>query len=232
MQSAPPDPELLAAVTDLGSALRALVEASVRTVVDPGELRGVATGVRALTERLEAAQRGVHQLPALDDPVDFRRVFNPVSGVGSALAPPLTIHQANGGVFARTSLGLAYEGPPAFLHGGMSSLFMDQLLGAAAVAAGLWGMTARLELDYRAPVPLLTPLEMRAHVTEDSGRKTVVQGIIALAEAPDRALVEARGVFVMPRRDKAEAYFSAITDASGQAAPPGRPTDATAVEPD
>ena len=162
----------------------------------------------------------------------FRRVFNPVSGVGSALAPPLAIRHEDGGVVARTTLGLAYEGPPGFLHGGMSSLFMDQLLGAAAIAAGLWGMTARLELDYRGPVPLLTPLEMRAHVTEDAGRKTIVQGTIALAEAPDRALVEARGVFVVPRREKAEAYFSAVTDASGRHAPPGRPTDATALQPD
>ena len=232
MDSPPSDPELLAAVTDLGGALRGLVDASVRTVVDADELRRVAAEARALTERLAADQRGVHQLPALDDPVAFRRVFNPVSGVGSALAPPLAIRQVNGAVLARATLGPAYEGPPGFLHGGMSALFMDQLLGAAAIAAGLWGMTARLELTYRAPVPLLTPLEMRAHVTEDSGRKTTVQGTIARAEAPDRPLVEARGVFVVPRREKAEAYFSAITDASGRHAPPGRPTDATALQRD
>ncbi|MBP2328558.1 hypothetical protein JOF56_008943 [Kibdelosporangium banguiense] len=34
----------------------------------------------------------------------------------------------------------------------------DQLLGYAASAAGRPGMTIRLELSYRAPVPLLTPL--------------------------------------------------------------------------
>lgn len=232
MESPSPDPELLTAVTELGGALRELVETSVRTIVDAGELREVAVGVRELTERLAADQRGIHQLPVLDDPVAFRRVFNPVSGVGSALAPPLRIRQEDAGVVARTTLGLAYEGPPGFLHGGMSSLFMDQLLGAAAIAAGLWGMTARLELDYRAPVPLLTPLEMRAHVTGDADRKTVVQGTIALADAPDQALVQARGVFVVPRREKAEAYFSAVIDASGRHAPPGRPTDATALQTD
>lgn len=232
MESPPSDPELLAAVTDLGGALRELVENSVRTVVDAGELRRVAAEARALTGRLAARQREMHELPALDDPVAFRRVFNPVSGVGSALAPPLVIRPVDGGVLARTTLGLAYEGPPGFLHGGMGSLFMDQLLGAATIAAGLWGMTARLELDYRGPVPLLTPLEMRASVIEDAGRKTIVQGTIALAEAPDRALVEARGVFVVPRPEKAEAYFSAVTDASGRHAPPGRPTDATALQAD
>jgi acyl-coenzyme A thioesterase PaaI-like protein len=222
----------MAAVTELGTAMRELVETSVRTTVGSAELRDAATEVRAVVERLAVSRRPASQLPVLDDPIAFRRVYNPVSGVGSALAPPLVIRQADGGVVAEATLGLAYEGPPSYLHGGMSGLFMDQLLGAAAIGAGLWGMTARLELDYRRPVPLQTPLVFRACVTESAGRKTVITGTIALAAEPDRALVEARGVFVAPREELREAYFGAITDASGQHRPPGRPTDATALEQD
>jgi hypothetical protein len=37
-------------------------------------------------------------------------------------------------------------------------------------------------------------------------------------------------VFVMPRPQKAQAYFGAITDASGLPAPPRRPGDATTVD--
>jgi hypothetical protein len=232
VESAPVDPDELAAVTELGSALRDAVEASVRTLVSPGELRAAAARVREVTERLSTARREMNQLPALDDPVTFHRVYNPVSGVGSALAPPLVLHREEGGVVGRTTLGLAYEGPPAYVHGGVSALFMDQVLGAATVAAGLWGMTARLELDYLRPVPLLTPLVLRARVTEDAGRKSTVHGTIALDAAPDQPLVAARGVFVMPRPETAEAYFRAITDASGRSAPPRRPTDATAVQAD
>jgi hypothetical protein len=90
-------------------------------------------------------------------------------------------------------------------------------------------MTARLELDYRGPVPLRQPLLLRGRVTEDAGRKVVVTGSIALAAEPERLLVEACGVFVMPRAEKMAGYFGAITDASGRHAPPGRPTDATAL---
>jgi acyl-coenzyme A thioesterase PaaI-like protein len=221
--------ELLAAVTELGSALRELVDASVTTTVDAAELLAAAAGARAVTARLSAARRTRDQLPALDDPVQFRRVYNPVSGVGSALAPPLEIRRVDGGVVAETSLGLPYEGPPSYVHGGMSSLLMDQLLGSAAIAAGLWGMTARLELDYRRPVPLETPLRLRAGVTESAGRKVVVTGTIALAAAPEQALVEARGVFVTPRPERSAEYFGSITDASGRHSPPGRPSDATAL---
>jgi acyl-coenzyme A thioesterase PaaI-like protein len=226
------DAELMAAVTELGAAVRGLADAAVRTTVVAGELRAAAETVRAVTAGLAASRRPASQLPTLDDPVAFRRVFNPVSGIGSPLAPPLVIREDDGGVIAEVSLGLAYEGPPSYLHGGMSALFMDQLLGAAAVAAGLWGMTAHLALDYRGPVPLETPLVLRARVTEHTGRKSLITGTIALAEAPDRVLVETRGVFVAPRPEKVQAYFGAITDASGQHAPPGRPTDATAVQRD
>jgi acyl-coenzyme A thioesterase PaaI-like protein len=228
--SAPPyDADLLAAVAELGDALRRLVETTVTTTVGAGELRSAAAMVREVEQRLAVSVRPPHQLPALDDPVAFRRVFSPVTGVGSALAPPLVMRPENGGVAGEATLGLAYEGPPSYLHGGMSALFMDQVLGAAAIAAGLWGMTVHLELDYRRPVPLRTPLVFRGRVLEDAGRKAVVGGTIALAAAPDQPLVEARGVFVAPRPDRQEAYFGAITDASGRHAPPRRPTDATEV---
>ena len=225
----PYDADLMAAVTELGTALRELVDASVLTTVPADQLRAAAADARAVTARLAAAQRPETQLPVLDDPLVFRRVYNPVSGVGSALAPPVRIRRVEGGVVGEALLGPAYEGPPGYVHGGMSSLLMDQLLGSAAIAAGLWGMTVRLEVDYRRPVPLSTPLTMRAQVTETAGRKCVVTGTIATAAAPDRTLVEARGVFVMPREELHADYFGAITDASGRHRPPGRPTDATAL---
>ena len=223
------DADLMTAVSDLGDALRELVETSVGTAVGAEELREAAERVRAVSAGLAVSLRPAHQLPALDDPVAFRRVYNPVDGVGSALAPPLTVRREEGGVVAETSLGLAYEGPPGYLHGGVSGLLMDQVLGDAALAAGQWGMTVRLELDYRRPVPLRTPLVLRGRVLEAAGRKVVVGGTIALAAEPDVTLVEARGVFVAPRADKQDAYFGAITDASGRHAPPGRPTDGTEV---
>ncbi|MGY1811631.1 PaaI family thioesterase [Blastococcus sp. SYSU D00820] len=226
----PYDPDLMAAVAELGQALRELVEASVLTTVGAAELRAAAATARAETARLSASTRPPHQLPELDDPITFRRVYNPVSGVGSALAPPVLFRgDPGGGVVAEATFGAAYEGPPGYVHGGMSGLVMDQLLGAATIRAGLWGMTARLELDYRGPVPMNTPLVLRARVTEAAGRKSLVTGSIALAAEPDRPLVEARGLFVMPREERTAAYFGHITDAAGTLAPPRRPTDSTAL---
>lgn len=226
------DLELMAAVTDLGAALRELIDGSVTTTVDAAQIRLAAEQVRKTTAVLAASPRPLTVLPPLDDPSKFRRVYNPVSGIGSPLAPPLAIRRTPEGVLAQVTLGAAYEGPPGYVHGGMSSLLMDQLLGAAAMAADRWGMTARLELDYRGPLPLATALVLRAEVVETAGRKTVVTGTVALADDLERPLVEARGIFVAPRPELVESYFGEITDASGRHRPPGKPTDATAVQGD
>ncbi|WNV75098.1 PaaI family thioesterase [Geodermatophilus sp. DSM 44513] len=218
----PHDPDLMAAVTELGLALRELVDASVRSTVPAVQLRAAAADARTVTARLAAAQRPVTQLPELDDPAVFRRVHNPVTGVGSALAPPLDIRREDGGLVAEVTLGPAYEGPPGFVHGGVSSLLMDQLLGSSVLAAGLWGMTVRLELGYHRPVPLVTPLVLRGRVVASRGRRTTATGTIALAADPERPLVDARGEWVTPRPESVADYFGAITDVSGQYAPPGR----------
>ncbi|MCZ2859240.1 PaaI family thioesterase [Blastococcus sp. VKM Ac-2987] len=229
-KGAPYDAELMAASTDLGAALRELIEASVTTTTPAAEVAAAAELVRGATARLAVSRRSAATLPVLDDPAVGRRVFNPVVGTASALAPPLRLRRDGDGVVAEATLGVAYEGPPSYVHGGMSALFMDQLLGSAAGAAGLWGMTAHLELDYRGPLPLETPLVFRAWVDSTAGRKSVIAGTIALASDPDRPLVEARGIFVMPRPEKAQAYFGAITDAAGRHTPPRRPGDATSVQ--
>lgn len=69
-------------------------------------------------------------------------------------------------------------------------------------------------------------------MTEQAGRRCVVTGTKARADAPDEVLVEGRRVFVLPRPELRDAYFGAVTDADGNAAPPSRPTDATALERD
>jgi acyl-coenzyme A thioesterase PaaI-like protein len=224
-----PGTEPLAAAADLGTALRELIEVSVTTTVGPGEIRATAELVRQATERLAVARRPASQLSELDDPGAGRRVFSPVSGTGSALAPPLLLRRDGDAVVGEATLGVAYEGPPGYVHGGMSALFLDQVLGDAAAAAGVWGMTAHLELDYRGPLPVGEKLVFRGRVAENVGRKSHVVGTIALASAPDRPLVEARGLFITPRQEKLEEYFGGITDASGEHRPPPTASDATAV---
>jgi uncharacterized protein (TIGR00369 family) len=91
-----------------------------------------------------------------------------------------------------------YEGPPGFVHGGISALVLDQLLGAAALANGTPGMTATLETSYRRPTPHGVPLVAEARAVRSEGRTTWVTAEI---RRPDgKVTVEATGTFIMPLR--------------------------------
>jgi len=202
-------PARRAAIEELGEALRTLGEKAVATEASTEALRQAAAAIRAATAPLAEYQRLREQLPSGDDLLGGVRMYNPVTGTGSPLAPPVHVEFVDGLVIGTCTLGLAYEGPPMYAHGGVSALLMDQILGHATMASGHPGMTVGLVLRYRAPVPLQTPLRMTATVTEVNGRKVTAQGSIATAAEPDTALVEVTGTFVAPRPEQARRLFGA-----------------------
>ena len=99
----------------------------------------------------------------------------------------------DGSVRGELTLGLAYQGPPGCVHGGISPLIIDHMMGFANHWGGRYGMTAHYEIDYRSPTPLLQPLRFRAWVQEVDGRKTWTHATI---HAGERLCVAARGLFL------------------------------------
>jgi acyl-coenzyme A thioesterase PaaI-like protein len=93
------------------------------------------------------------------------------------------------------TLGLQYEGPAGHVHGGISALLLDQVLGKANAANGRPGMTISLSIRYRKRVPLWTPLRITAWL-EDPDGQAVGKAEIAAADAPETPLVVAEGRFV------------------------------------
>ena len=198
------------AITELGDALRELVELAVATEAGEDVLRRAAAQLREAGVPLGRSTRTRAELPSADDVLGGFRMYNPVSGSGSGLAPPLHIQLAGDEIVGTCTLGLAFEGPPTFAHGGVSAMLLDQLLGYATSAASRPGMTVKLETRYRAPVPLQTPLRLSARVTEVAGRRVTTHGVITTAAEPDRVLVEATGVFVTLRPDQAASLFGGV----------------------
>ena len=186
----------------LGDAVRRLVDAVVRTQVDPATVLAAAEAVDAVTASLAGDLRDGPYSP------DVSNVFsNPLSVVGGTvnpLAPPVTLDVTPDRVTGTFRLGSPYEGPPGLVHGGILSLVMDHLLGQAALAAGHGGMTLSLELRYVAPTPLDTELVAEAHVEEVDGRKIRMVGSIS---AGGTTTVEARGLFLALDRETAAALF-------------------------
>jgi acyl-coenzyme A thioesterase PaaI-like protein len=196
-----------AAVATLGAQVRELVDAVVSTEVETEELERCAAQVGALTEALGARRRERNVPAAVDDLLGGVRMYNPVVGAGSPLAPPLEVELGSGTAAAGCTLGPAYEGPPTYVHGGVSALLADQVLGSAVAASGNRGMTTELTLRYRRPVPLRTPLLVTAETVDVSGRWVRATGAIAAAERPDRPLVEVQATFTCLRPDQARRLF-------------------------
>lgn len=181
----------------LGQAVRELVDASIRTTVAEADIQRAILGIEEITARLRKSQLpgsfGGRVLP------DGRRLHwgNAVVGLRNAIAPPVLIERdpsGNGNVRAEFTLGAAYEGPPALVHGGVCAMILDQLLGEAASAAGKPGFTAGLTMTYREPTPL-GKLRAEAWIDRSEGFKTWAKGHIT---GPRGVTVEAEGLFILP----------------------------------
>ncbi|MBZ5734744.1 PaaI family thioesterase [Nocardioides sp. TRM66260-LWL] len=176
-------------------AVRDLVDATIRTTVDLDEVRAAQAEIEAITARLRRRQ--------LDGPFGVRmseagrgRAWgNSVIGLRNPLAPPLVVvEDPSGRAVSDFHLGAAYEGPPGLVHGGVSALILDQLLGQAAGAGGRPGMTGTLRLRYRQATPL-GDLRGEAWIERSESIKTWARGHLI---GPEGVTVEAEGLFILP----------------------------------
>jgi acyl-coenzyme A thioesterase PaaI-like protein len=181
----------------LAQRTREFVDASLHTMVDHATVEEVTEVIGTLTEILRKESNPGYLGVRIAPDGSGRNHGNAVVGLRNPFAPPLEFEQTDEGTaFTSFHLGAAYEGPPDLVHGGVSALILDQLLGMAAAAAGAPGMTGKLNLTYRRPTPL-GDLSAKAWVHEVEGHKTIVHGHII---GPDGLpTVEAEGTFVLPR---------------------------------
>ncbi|XRQ16682.1 PaaI family thioesterase [Actinomadura welshii] len=186
-----------AALAGLAARIRELAEAAVLTGTGAAEAAAVADEVAALTARLSERRWDAPPYAMSGDGILNRSTANPVTGLLNPYAPPVELKAAEGGIVrGEFTLGALYEGPPTYVHGGVSAMVLDQALGMAAAISGTPGMTATLETRYRRPTPLGVPLSVEAKASRVEGRKVYASGAIS---GPDgRVTVEATAMFIMP----------------------------------
>ncbi|MEV5708871.1 PaaI family thioesterase [Actinoallomurus sp. NPDC052274] len=189
------DEARIADLAELAARVRELSELVVLTRADQSEVAAVAHEVELLTRRLAEAGRGIPPGAQVGEGGIVRQLGSPVTGALNPLAPPIEISVSpDGTARSEFTLGVLYEGPPGFVHGGVSAMVLDHLSGVAASANGTPGMTAGLDLRYRRPTPLGVPLSAEAKAVRVEGRKTFVESRIL---GPDgRVTVGAAAVFI------------------------------------
>jgi uncharacterized protein (TIGR00369 family) len=198
-----------AAVAELGSALRELVDAAVRTEVPLDTLVRAAETARDLASTLRAESRELHDIASVDDPEIGERWYSPVYGPGNPVAPPMVASDTpDGRAEGRATLGKPHEGPPGLVHGGVVATLLDHVLARAVRATGKGGLTATLTVTYRRPVPLGVPLLATAEAGTTEGRRTAARARLVAEDDPATTLAEADGLFVALRPERAADVFA------------------------
>ena len=183
----------------LADVVRRLVDVTIRSRVEADRV-----------ERARALLREAADLLAEDAPEGPAGVHynahgrswnwgNTVVGVRNAFAPPVRLVWGDDDVVrSAVTLGAAYEGPPGSVHGGVSALLLDHLMGETASARHTrLTVTGTLTLRYERPIPL-GPVRMEARIAGEEGRKVTVEAWIGPDADDAGPSVRATGLFIVP----------------------------------
>ncbi|HEY8769198.1 MAG TPA: PaaI family thioesterase [Thermoleophilaceae bacterium] len=105
----------------------------------------------------------------------------------------LELERTEDGVAGRFFVKQDHQGPPGHAHGGVIATALDEAMALLLHDEGTHALTARLEVDLRAPAPVGTYVEVRAEVEERAGRRLVLS---ATAAGEDGEIASAVGTFV------------------------------------
>ncbi|KAF5014049.1 hypothetical protein F66182_15102 [Fusarium sp. NRRL 66182] len=124
-----------------------------------------------------------------------------LAGPGKISCPPyVATSNDKGELLAFYHLGPQLAGHAGICHGGISAMLLDECMGRvcfARFAHGV-GVTAKLEISYRAPIPFDSMVLVSARVEKVEGRKAWAK---ASVQDPDERIVfvEAEALFIEPR---------------------------------
>lgn len=189
---------------ELVERVRDLVEATVATDLSPADRADVADAVAALTARLRARPRVTSIVLVRHEDGRVENLSQAGSGRLNPQAPRLELDELPAPppagsepvpveIVARCTLTVAHGGPPGRAHGGIVAVLLDEALGVAAHAAGASGMTAAIDVRFRAATPYGVPLEITARFTERDGRKRFASGEIRV---DGKVTAEATAVYI------------------------------------
>lgn len=80
---------------------------------------------------------------------------------------------------AHVTLAREFGGWTSIAHGGIAATLLDEAMAHAAVAAGVRAVTARIEVRFRKPVPIETPLVAEGIVKNRRGRVLEIEGTLS-----------------------------------------------------
>lgn len=162
----------------------------------------------ALAQSLRSRPEFVESRPHMKVPETLRDrnlTAGTLAGRDRIVVPPYVWSEQSGKELISISyLGGALSGHPGIVHGGLLATLLDEGLARCCFPAlpNRIGVTANLNIDYRAPVMADNYVVLRATTTKVEGRKAWVEGRLETLPEGDEepvVLVEAKALFIEPK---------------------------------
>jgi uncharacterized protein (TIGR00369 family) len=115
----------------------------------------------------------------------------------------LRIHTDPSGSWVETTLEPRFQGWESVAHGGVVCTLLDEVMAWSVIGQGTWGVTARLNVVFRRPIPVGRPIRAEGRVADANRRAFRTEGRILDAETGD-VLAAAEGTFMALPADQVE----------------------------
>ncbi|MFL5757929.1 MAG: PaaI family thioesterase [Chloroflexota bacterium] len=106
----------------------------------------------------------------------------------------LELHAANDVCWTELVLDARFEGWAGIAHGGIVCTVLDEVMAWALVEHDLWGVTARMAVEFKRPLPIGTRVRGEGHVVEARRRLVTTRGV--LFDEARTVLATAEGLYV------------------------------------
>jgi len=132
----------------------------------------------------------------------------------------LALHTDASGCRTEVTLDVRFQGWEGVVHGGILCTILDEVMAWSIIGRGVWGVTARMTVDFRRPVPVGCAIRAEGEVSHESRRLYRATGrivdaataeVLATSEgtyiaAPPERLAELKARYrLRPAEDQAEA---------------------------
>jgi acyl-coenzyme A thioesterase PaaI-like protein len=107
----------------------------------------------------------------------------------------LQLHVTPDGCWTEVSLEPRFQGWESVAHGGIVATLLDEVMAWSVIGRDTWGVTARMSIAYRRPVPVGRPIRAEGRVVEDRRRMFRTVGRV-IDSTTGETLADAEGTFV------------------------------------
>ena len=126
----------------------------------------------------------------------------------------LKFHRVDGAVQAAFTQEKIHEGYAQMTHGGIVATLLDEAMSWAVIDRGHLAVTARMDVQFRRPVPIGEPLIVTARVERD--RKRLVEAAGELRTQAGDLLASANGVFMRVSQEQQQAWEAIYSSPKGE----------------